>query len=138
VDLPHLRPGQEFTFTSHAFPSQTFTGRVDIVSEFIDANTRSIKVRGKMDNARRLLKAEMFVSVNLPSEKTAGASVPSKAVFLQGEQHFVFLETQDGQFARREVQIGPEQDGHVAVLAGLQAGQRVVTEGCLLLQQLLK
>src|ERR1035438_7284526 len=36
LDLPHLRPGRELTFTSRAFPGQTFTGRVDTVSEFID------------------------------------------------------------------------------------------------------
>jgi cobalt-zinc-cadmium efflux system membrane fusion protein len=36
VDLPRLQPGREFTFTSRAFPDQTFTGRVDKVSEFID------------------------------------------------------------------------------------------------------
>src|SRR5882672_85130 len=56
IDLPHLKPGREFTFSSRAFPGQTFTGQVAIVSEFIDAATRTIKVRGTVDNARRLLK----------------------------------------------------------------------------------
>jgi cobalt-zinc-cadmium efflux system membrane fusion protein len=138
VDLPHLKPGREFTFASRAFPEQTFTGRVDVVSEFIDPATRAIKVRGSVDNARRLLKAEMFVNVNVPGEENAGASVPSKAVFLKGDKHYVFVEDQPGQFARQEVKLGPEQDGHVLVLAGVQAGQRVVTDGCLLLQQTLK
>ena len=138
VDLPHLKPGREFTFASRAFPEQNFTGRVDIVSEFIDSATRAIKVRGSVDNTRRLLKAEMFVSVNLPGEENSGASVPLKAVFLKGEKHYVFVEDQPGQFTRQEVKLGPEQDGHVLVLAGVQAGQRVVTDGCLLLQQTLK
>ncbi len=138
VDLPHLRPGRQFTFTSRAFPGQVFTGRVDTVSEYIDPNTRTIKVRGTVDNAPRLLKAEMFVSVDLPGEETRGASVPAKAVFLKGERHYVFVEEQPGYFARHEVQLGAEQDGHVVVLAGVQAGQRVVTDGCILLQQTLK
>jgi cobalt-zinc-cadmium efflux system membrane fusion protein len=64
--------------------------------------------------------------------------VPAKAVFLKGEKHFVFVEDQPGQFARREVQIGPEQDGHIVVLAGVDPGQRVVTDGCILLDQTLK
>jgi cobalt-zinc-cadmium efflux system membrane fusion protein len=138
LDLPHLRPGRELTFNSRAFPGQTFTGRVDTVSEFIDPNTRTIKVRGTVDNARRLLKAEMFVSVTLPDGKEPGASVPAKAVFLKGDKHYVFVEEQPGQFARREVQIGTEQNGRVLVLAGAQFGQQVVTDGCNLLQQLLK
>jgi len=138
ADLPHLKPGGEFTFSSRAFPGQTFTGQVTSVSEFIDPNTRTIKVRGTVDNSRRSLKAEMFVSVNLPGEQTPGASVPSKAVFLNGEKHYVFVEEQPGRFVRQEVRTGAEQDGHVLVLAGVQPGQRVVTEGCVLLQQSLK
>ncbi len=138
VDLPHLRPGREFTFSTRAFPDQIFTGRVAVVSQFIDPATRTIKVRATVDNPSRLLKAEMFVSLNLPGENTLGASVPSKAVFLKGDRHYVFVEEQPGRFNRHEVRIGPEQDGRILVLGGVEPGQRVVTEGCVLLQQTLK
>jgi cobalt-zinc-cadmium efflux system membrane fusion protein len=137
VDLPHLRPGREFNFASRAFPGQTFTGRVEVVAESIDPATRAIKVRGTVDNARRLLKAEMFVSVNLPGADTPGTTVPSKAVFLKGERHYVFVEAAPGQFARQEVRIGLEQNGRIVVVAGVEPGQRVVTDGCVLLQQTL-
>jgi membrane fusion protein, heavy metal efflux system len=138
IDLPYLRPGRKLTFTSRAFPGQTFTGRVDVVSEFIDPATRTIKVRGTVDNTERLLKAEMFVTVNLPQDQTSGVTVPSKAVFLKGEKHYVFVEHQPGEFSRHEVQLGTEQGGRIVVLAGVQPGERVVTDGCILLQQTLK
>ena len=138
VDVPHLQPGREFTFTSRAFPDETFTGRVDKVSEFIDPNTRTIKVRGSVDNARRLLKAEMFVNVILPGGETHDLSVPAAAVFLKGEKHFVFVQTEPGEFTRQEVAIGSEQEGRVLILSGLQAGQQVVTDGCIFLQQLME
>jgi len=138
VDLPHLPPGREFTFTTRAFPDQIFTGRVDKVAAFLDANTRTIKVRGEVDNSRRALKAEMFVSVNLPGDEAATLSVPAAAVFLKGDKHFVFIQDQPGQFTRQEVAIGSEQAGRVLVLNGLQAGQQVVTDGCMLLQQLME
>jgi cobalt-zinc-cadmium efflux system membrane fusion protein len=138
IDLPHLQPGREFTFTSRAFPGQTFTGRVDNVSEFIDPNTRTIKVRGTVNNARRLLKAEMFVSVKLPGGETTAVSVPSKAVFLKGEKHYVFVEEHPGEFKRQEVAVRSEQDGRVLILSGLEPSQRVVTDGCILLQQMLE
>jgi membrane fusion protein, heavy metal efflux system len=139
VDLPHLKPGQPFRFASRAFPGKTFIGTIQTVSEFIDPNTRTIKVRGTVDNPERLLKAEMFVNVNLPSEEPgSGATVPAKAVFLQGEQHYVFVEQQRGEFVRKPVQVGAEQDNKVLILAGLEPGERVVTDGCLLLQRALK
>ncbi len=138
VDLPHLRPGTQFTFTTRAFPGQTFTGRITSIAQFIDPATRTIKVRGTVDNPQGLLKAEMFVSVNVPGQENPGASLPSKAVFLKGDKHYVFVEKTPGEFVRQEVQTASEQDGHVLVVAGVQPGQRVVTDGCVLLQQMLK
>jgi cobalt-zinc-cadmium efflux system membrane fusion protein len=138
AELSHFRPGCEITFTARAFGGEKFTGKVMTVSEFLDPTTRTIKVRGSVDNSRRLLKAEMFVSVNLPQQEALAASVPANAVFLRGEKHYVFLEDQPGEFRRKEVTIGSEYDGQIPILAGLQPGQRVVTDGCLLLQQILK
>ncbi len=138
VDLPHLQPGSQFTFTSRAFPGQSFAGRVDVVSDFIDPTTRTIKVRGTVDNSRGFLKAEMFVNVNLPADDPPGASVPSKAVFLDGEQHYIFVEEQPQRFVRRKVTLGPEREGRVILRDGVKPGQRVVTDGCLLLEQMMK
>ena len=138
VDLPHFRPGCQFTFTTRAFPGQIFTGFVNTVSESIDPATRTVKVRGSVDNANRLLKAEMFVGVNVPLDQNSGASVPAKAVFLNGEKHFVFVQSGPGTFERKEVIVGSEQDGNLPVMAGVQPGERVVTDGCILLQQVLK
>jgi cobalt-zinc-cadmium efflux system membrane fusion protein len=138
VDLPYLRLGQEFTFTTRAFPRQAFNGQVAVISQFVDPATRTIKVRATVDNSQRRLKAEMFVSLTLPGDEKVGTSVPTEAVFLRGEKHYVFVEEQAGEFLRQEVKIGPEQDGSVLVIAGLQPGQRVVTDGCVLLQQTLR
>jgi cobalt-zinc-cadmium efflux system membrane fusion protein len=138
IDLPRLQPGREFTFTSRAFPDRGFTGRVETVSEFIDPTTRTIKVRGTVNNPQRLLKAEMFVTVNVPSDRSASPSVPAQAVFLNGEKHYVLVEEEPGRFARRQIQVGAQENEHVMVLSGLEPGQRVVTQGSLLLQQLYK
>jgi cobalt-zinc-cadmium efflux system membrane fusion protein len=137
VDLPHLQPKRLFTFASRAFPGQTFTGRVDSISESIDPSTRTIKVRGSVDNSARRLKAEMFVSVTVPGEISANASVPAQAVFLAGDKHYLFIEQEPGHFMRREIQLGPEHNDLVEVASGLKPGERVVTQGCLLLQKAL-
>src|SRR5207253_1855883 len=62
-DLPHLKPGQRFEFTTRAFPDQVFTGKVAVVSAFIDPATKSIKVRSVVDSSAAQLKAEMFISI---------------------------------------------------------------------------
>jgi len=136
-DLPHLKAGQTIAVHAHAFPTQTFSGKIVVVSDFLDPATRTIKVRGVVENPERLLKAEMFVNVDLLGDGQSGMDISLKAVFLKGEKHYVFLEEGRGQFARREIKVGPEHEGKILVLDGIQPGQRVVTDGCLLLEQML-
>lgn len=138
LDLPRLQPGRNFLFTTRAFPGQTFTGRVDFVSEFIDPSTRTVKVRGAVENPGRRLKAEMFVTIGVPASDVVAVRVPARAIFLAGDRHYVFIEDQPQQFVRQEIKTGPELDGLVEVESGVQIGQRVVTDGCILLEQLLQ
>ena len=58
-------------------------------------------------------------------------------MFLKGDRHYVFVEERPGTFVRREVEIGAERDHEIEVPSGLRVGDRVVTEGCVLLEQLL-
>jgi cobalt-zinc-cadmium efflux system membrane fusion protein len=139
-DLPQLKEAQPIVIHSRAYPDQPFNGRLDSIADFFDKETRTIKVRGSVQNPQRLLKAEMFVSVDLaasPSE-AAGVDVSSKAVYSKGDKRYIFLEESPGRYERREVKVGPEHDGKVLLLDGVGPGQRVVIEGCLLLDQVLQ
>lgn len=139
ADLPLLRVGQRFELRSRTVTGREFAGRIEQISDFLDPASRTVKVRGSVDNSSRQLKAEMFVTAEiLPDGQVAGADISARAVFLKGERHFVFVEEGKGVFARREVKAGPEHNGKVLVLEGIQPGQRVVTEGSLLLEQLLQ
>ncbi len=138
AELASLSPGTPFRLTSTAYPGRTFAGRVAVVGAAIDPGTHTVKARGVVDNVRGLLKAEMFVNVEVAARRPGdGASVPSRAVFLKGDRHVVFVEERPGTFERHEVKVAAERDARVLVSAGVRAGDRVVTDGCVLLEQLL-
>ncbi len=137
MHLPLVHQGQELRIRSRAFPDKTFTGRLDLIGDSLDPTTRTVKARGTVDNASKLLKAELYVAVEIPDAASRALQVPSKAVFLRDNQHYVFLEKKPGQFQRQPVKLGSERDGKIAILSGLTEGQRLVTEGCLLLQSLM-
>jgi cobalt-zinc-cadmium efflux system membrane fusion protein len=136
MHLPLVHKGMELTIRSKAFPGQTFHGRLDLIGDSLDPTTRSVRARGAVENAGKLLKAELYVTVEIPDEVPMSLQVPSKAVFLRENQYYVFLEDGPGHFQRHAVKVGSEREGKVAILDGLKAGQRLVTEGCLLLQSL--
>lgn len=137
-DLPQLKPGKTIKIRVPAYPDTTFDARVAAVADFLDPTTRTIKVRASLDNSKRLLKSEMFVTAMVGNETAMVLQVPLRATFFQGGKYFVFIDDGKGTYLRHEVKTGDAYDGHVTVLSGLQPGQKVVTEGVLLLQQLLQ
>jgi len=136
MHLPLVHKGIELTIRTKAFPGQTFHGRLDLIGDSLDPTTRTVRARGTVDNTSKLLKAELYVTVEIPDAVPMSMQVPSKAVFLRENQYYVFLETGAGQFRRHAVKVGSEREGKVAILEGLKPGERLVTEGCLLLQSL--
>jgi cobalt-zinc-cadmium efflux system membrane fusion protein len=137
INLGLVHKGQSLIVRSKAFPGQAFKGQLEMISDSLDPTKRTVLARGTVDNSSRLLKAELYVTVEIPDVSSQNLQVPSKAVFLRNNQYFVFLEVASGQFQRHPVKLGSEREGKVAILEGLQQGQRLVTEGCLLLQSLM-
>jgi len=140
ADIPSLQPGQKLIVHARAFPDRTFQGTVDKVGESMDPATRAVQVRGVVSNPDMLLKAEMYVLADVVRDDTkvgqAGVEISSKAIFIVDNQNFLFVEVAPGQYERRKVSVGVEKDGRVPVTDGVTVGQKVVTEGALLLQSI--
>lgn len=137
-DLPSLEIGQRIHISSKAFPEKVFDGTVGKIGDAMDPATRTVKVRGVVANPDKLLKAEMYVTVDVvqAADKltAAGVEIPASAVFMMDSQYYLFVQTAVGHFQRRLVKVGTELDSKVPVFDGLSAGQKVVTGGALLLQ----
>lgn len=140
ADISTLQPGQKLVVRTRAFPDQTFEGVVDKIGESMDPSTRAAVVRGIVQNPDKLLKAEMYVLADVVRDASkvaqAGVEISSKAIFMADNQDFLFVETSPGQFERRKVSVGVEKDGRIPVSEGVAVGQKVVTEGALLLQSI--
>jgi cobalt-zinc-cadmium efflux system membrane fusion protein len=129
--------GEKIRFTSNARPGREFFGVIDVVGDTLYPDTRTLKVRASVENPDRLLKNEMYVNVDIVHASVATLiEAPSKAVFSMDKKDYVFVETTAGEFERRPVVLGSEDRGKILITGGLHAGDRVVTEGSLLLQAL--
>lgn len=112
-------------------------GKILHVADLVDPQTRTVKVRGALENAARRLKAEMFVTAELRLASAKGMLVPAKAVYLRGERYFAFVESGAGRYSRRTLKLGPAYDGMQVVYDGIAENDKVVTDGNLLLERLL-
>lgn len=136
IDVGTLRPGARFDVLVPAYPHTHFEGKVIAAADFIDPNTRTVKVRGAIDNPDRKLKAEMLVTARVSQPFAAGVVVPSAAIILRGSTHMVFVQSQPGVFEPREVALAHQGPKESVVSTGLKAGEQVVADNALLLLRL--
>jgi len=135
TEVAALQPGSAFELELAAYPGRRFQGRVTALADVIDPASRTIKVRGVVANAERLLKAEMLATAHLQRGTGEGVVVPAGAVLLRGEKHWVFVSPRPGVFEPREVQTGTMGAQQVVLQRGLAAGEQVVVENALLLDR---
>ena len=136
-DLASVKAGDRLALRTDAYPGRTFPGRLDLVGDALDPATRTVKARGNVENDGSLLKAEMYVTVEVERRATPlGLVVPARAVLTEGGKRFCFVADGPGRFTRVAVEVGVERDGEVPVISGLAKGAAVVTDGSLLLASL--
>lgn len=138
ANLANLKKGDGLAIESRQYPGERFKGVIRHVADFVDPNSRTIKVRGELSNGDRRLKGEMFVNALVDLPATQALRVPAAAVFLLGDQRYVFVDEGGGRYRRQRVDAGAERDGQVEIGAGLKEGDKVVTDGNLHLLKFFK
>lgn len=129
-DLSRLAGNVSATFTTPAYPDQEFKGTVVDIGAVIDEQTRATKVVFQLPNDGRALRLGMQANVRLDAgEQVTAMMIPKEAVLEHEGKKIVYVLLSGEEFERREVTIGDELGGKVAVLSGLNKGERVVTQG---------
>ncbi|HEY3128364.1 MAG TPA: efflux RND transporter periplasmic adaptor subunit [Acidobacteriota bacterium] len=132
----HLNAPVEITVT--AYPNRTFPARISFISPTVDPTTRTVRVRCWVGNQQGLLKPDMFAKIKITAAAQKMYSViPESAVISEGRRSMVFVEESTGRFRRRQIQTGPEMAGWITAVSGLQPGEKVVTHGALLLNEVI-
>jgi membrane fusion protein (multidrug efflux system) len=130
-----IRRGQQASVVLDALPGKKYSAVIQAIDPLIDANGRSVGVRGCIDNRHLQLRPGMFARINTVfSERENALVIPEEAIVPQGTRQFVVKvnvsadqETRTTQ--RVEVKVGVRSPGRVEILDGLVAGDTVVTAG---------
>ena len=111
-ELPWIKKGQLAEMTLASYPGRTFKGRIAFIYPFMEAKTRTNKVRLEFNNPRGELKPDMYANVTLKSVISKDAVVVlTEAVIMSGNKNIVIIDKGDGRFAPREVTIGAQGRG---------------------------
>lgn len=128
-DFPLIRVGQEVTIHSRSYPGEPFQGKVKLIYPFLDAKTRTVKLRVEIPNPDLKLKPEMYVQAKISVPLADALVIPAGAVMETGKRQIVWVESKPGLFLQREVKTGVRSGQEVQILSGLKAGEKVATSG---------
>ncbi len=129
-DLPWVAVGDMAQMRVSGIPGKIFRGKVSYIYPYMEAKTRTIKVRLEFENPNIELKPDMFAKVTLQAgKKVKAVVVPEEAIVRTGVQEQVFVQRAAGKFEPRKVSLGVASEGKVQILDGLKAGELVVTSG---------
>jgi cobalt-zinc-cadmium efflux system membrane fusion protein len=140
IDLARVHVGSPASVSVVTYKDRTFDGQVDWVSGMLDPTTRTAKIRCTFDNADKLLRPEMYATVQISVDQKRALAIPRDALLRLGEYKVVFIQLGEGEghvhFERVPVDVDEGASSPwLEVKHGLEAGQKVVVSGAMLLSQ---
>ncbi|MCA0230478.1 MAG: efflux RND transporter periplasmic adaptor subunit [Bacteroidetes bacterium] len=133
-DIQAVKVGQEVNINTLAYPDRVFQGRIDNISQVIDNDSKVLQARVVLQNPGGLLKPDMFCTVKLHIEKPEKLlAVNPKSVIFSEDRYFVILDKGKGNYQSVPVEVIKSTSKYSYIKANLRDGDRVVTEGALLL-----
>lgn len=137
-DLGRVRIGQSAFVSVDTYPNRTFEGKVAYISDVLDPQTRTARVRCEVANPETQLKTDMFANVELPTTLSKQAlAVPTGALQEVEGKNVVFVRRSPTQFEKREVEKGVTVKDRTEIVSGLKPGEPVVTQGAFHLKSIL-
>ncbi|MEI9811292.1 MAG: efflux RND transporter periplasmic adaptor subunit [Acidobacteriota bacterium] len=129
-DLARIRIGQTAVVTVDTYPGEKFSGQVSYISDLLDPQTRTARVRCELANPGLRLKLDMFASVRIPTTFNREAiAIPVGALQQVDGANVVFVQKDDTHFEIRPVASGNTVDDQIEITGGLREGERIVTQG---------
>jgi len=139
TDFPLLRLGEEVDVAVKAYPGRLFRGTIVNIGAAIDPTTHRVSVRSEIADPKHELRPGMFATfVITTGQAVRSPAVPLNGVIREGDGTMTVWVAADRQrLVKRTVTVGLQQEGFDQILAGLQPGELVATEGALFLSNAL-
>lgn len=134
-DLPQIRKDDpNEVLVAEAFTTdgktQLETGSLQVIDNQIDPTTGTVRLKAEFPNKKLALWPGQFVNVRLRVDTLKGVVVvPPVAVQRGPTGTFVYVVTDAGTAAVRQVTVGRQTDTQAVIEAGLNAGDKVITSG---------
>jgi membrane fusion protein (multidrug efflux system) len=112
-----------------AYKNKIYRGNIESIASRIDAQTRSILTRVKIENENSELIPGSFLEIQIKYNERDSLSIPDTGVIYEGDKKFVYKVLENNTVQKIEVTTGTRNKGKIELLSGLVNGNKVVAEG---------
>lgn len=128
--LSDLKRGSEVIVSSPVYPGHEVKGSIIAIEPIINSDTRTARIVARVQNPGQKFRPGMSANVSvILSERANALTIPTEAVFANGNQSFVYIINPDSTVTPAPVNLGLQLSKVVEVVSGLQQGMQIVTAG---------
>ncbi len=126
---PFIKKGLPVEASMSSYKDKVFYGEIDFISSRINADTRSLLSRIKINNKNLELLSGSLLEITVKFDLRNSLSVPDTSIMMEGEKSYIYTVSNENITTKTEVEIGLRGDGKVEILSGINEGDLIVAEG---------
>ena len=124
-----LKKGLKLNATFSAYKDKTFLGTIESVASRVDAQTRSILARAKINNENYEILPGSLLEIEILYNEKSALSIPETALIMEGNKKFIYKIIENNTIKKTEIKTGVRDQGNLEVIDGLTQGDKVIAEG---------
>ena len=126
---PFIKKGLPVEAKVSSYKNKVFTGEIDFISSRINADTRSLLSRIKINNNNLDLLSGSLLEITVKFNLRNSLSVPDTSIMMEGEKSYIYTVSDENIANKTEVEIGSRENGKVEIISGIDEGDQIVAEG---------
>jgi membrane fusion protein (multidrug efflux system) len=126
---PFIKKGLPVEARVSSYGNKVFKGKIDFISNRINADTRSLLSRIRINNEELELLSGSLLEITVKFNLRDALSVPDTSIMMEGEKSYIYKVSDENIANKTEVEIGLRGNGKVEILSGLSEGDQIVAEG---------
>ena len=112
-----------------AYKNKIYKGKIESVASRVDAQTRSILARAKINNEESEIIPGSLLEIEIFYNEKQSLGIPDTSIMYEGGKKFIYKIIENNMIKKTEVETGVRKKGNLEVLSGLISGDKIIAEG---------
>ena len=124
-----LKKGLKLNAKFSAYKDKVYKGKIESVASRVDAQTRSILARAKINNEEFEIIPGSLLEIEILYNTKNALGVPDTSIMYEGSKKFIYKIIENNMIKKVEIETGIRNKGNLEILSGLNEGDKIMAEG---------